>query len=253
MDGKQIGVIVILLLILAVIGILFYVFIRIRRKVRYYSRMLFGTESLVDGVKSMEREEELTPKSVSSATGLYLPSILQDFPGFHYEEMKSRAENVLLSYLRSIDAMNEGLLTEGTSQLRENLRLRIGALQKARLREHFEEMQLHRMEIYQYRRQRERCSIVFQAAIGYIHYVEKDGSITEGQRDRLKQSRYNIEMIYIQDRSVIDDLGGDGIGLNCPNCGAPISGVGAKRCVYCDSLIVEFNIKTWNFSSVKEV
>ena len=81
MDGKQIGVIVILLLILAVIGILFYVFIRIRRKVRYYSRMLFGTESLVDGVKSMEREEELTPKSVSSATGLYLPSILQDFPG----------------------------------------------------------------------------------------------------------------------------------------------------------------------------
>ena len=69
---------------------------------------------------------------------------------------------MLLSYLRSIDAMNEGLLTEGTSQLRENLRLRIGALQKAGLREHFEEMQLHRMEIYQYRRQRNAAVLFFK-------------------------------------------------------------------------------------------
>ena len=91
--------------------------------------MLFGTDSMIEGMKQREAEVEMTPKSVSSATNLYMPSIMRDFPEFHYDEMKSRAENVLTSYLQSITKQNPALLSEGTRELKEQLRLRLEMLQ----------------------------------------------------------------------------------------------------------------------------
>ena len=43
-----------------------------------------------------------------------------------------------------------------------------------------------------------------------------------------------------------------GLALNCPNCGAPLPGLGAKKCIYCDTPIVEYNLRIWNFSRVEE-
>ncbi len=74
----------------------------------------------------------------------------------------------------------------------------------------------------------------------------------EGSRERLKQSRYDVEMIYIQDRDVVENLEDAGLAMICPNCGAPLPGLGAKKCAYCDSPIVEFSLRTWSFSDVKE-
>jgi len=250
--GKLIAIIVILVLVLIIIGIIFCAYVKIRDKIRYYSRMLFGTSNIVDGVKSMEMEQALTPKSVSAATSLYLPSIMRDFPDFHYDEMKTRAENVLISYLRSVDALNAGLLTEGTSELKGSLSMRIGALRSMGQKEHFQNIKIHRTEISQYRKTKGRCSIVMQSAVEYIHFVEKDGEIKKGRRDIREQSKYNIEVIYIQDREVIENINDAGLAMNCPNCGGPLPKLGAKKCAYCDSPVVEFNIRTWNFASVKE-
>ena len=98
MNGSLIAIIVILVLCLVLAGIIYYTYCRIREKLRDTSRMLFGTDSMIEGMKQREAEVEMTPKSVSSATNLYMPSIMRDFPEFHYDEMKSRAENVLTSY-----------------------------------------------------------------------------------------------------------------------------------------------------------
>ena len=95
MNGSLIAIIVILVLCLVLAGIIYYAYCRIREKLRDTSRMLFGTDSMIEGMKQREAEVEMTPKSVSSATNLYMPSIMRDFPEFHYDEMKSRAENVL--------------------------------------------------------------------------------------------------------------------------------------------------------------
>lgn len=43
-----------------------------------------------------------------------------------------------------------------------------------------------------------------------------------------------------------------GLGLNCPNCGAPISTLGHKHCEYCGSPVIEYNINVWTFSNVEE-
>ena len=80
MNGSLIAIIVILVLCLVLAGIIYYTYCRIREKLRDTSRMLFGTDSMIEGMKQREAEVEMTPKSVSSATNLYMPSIMRDFP-----------------------------------------------------------------------------------------------------------------------------------------------------------------------------
>ena len=116
MSGNLIAIIVILVLLLVLAGIIYYAYCNIRKKLRDTSRMLFGTDSMIEGMKQREKEVEMTPKSVSSATNLYMPSIMRDFPEFHYDEMKSRAENVLTSYLQSITFVGGNERIERTAQ-----------------------------------------------------------------------------------------------------------------------------------------
>lgn len=254
MTAGQIGIIVILVLALAVLGGGYIAYRKISGKLRDFSRTAFGTDSIVEGFKKIEKEAEITPKSVSAATNLYLPQILRDFPDFHYEEMRNRAENVLTGFLQAIDTKSMANFTEGTtSELREKLRMRIDAERCGDVREHFRNILIHRTEIKSYRKTKGRCSILFQSAVQYHHYKEQAGKIVEGTEDRLEQSRYNVEMIYIQDRELVENQADSGLAMNCPNCGAPLPKLGAKKCMYCDTPIVEFNIRVWNFSDVEEV
>lgn len=252
MNGNLIGIIIILVLLLVLAGIIFFAYVRIKEKVRMLSRMMFGTNSLVEGFKNLETEEAITPKSVSSATNLYLPSIMRDFPEFHYDEMKTRAENVLISYLQCVDAGNSAFLAEGTNELKEQLQMRIQMLENQDQKEHFYNIKIHRTEINQYRKSKGRRSIVLQSAVEHIHYVEKGGKVLKGRKDLQEQTKYNVEVSYIQDYELVEDLGDAGLALNCPNCGAPLPEVGAKVCAYCDTPVIEFNIRTWNFTRVSE-
>lgn len=248
----MIGAIVVLVLALIVMGTGYYAYRRIRNKLRSFSSMAFGTTDILQGLQSVERESEITPKSVSAATSLYLPSIMREFPDFHYDEMKRRAENVLTSWLRSLQELDSSLLTEGTSELHDKLRLNIDMLRDAGTRVHYRNPKIHRTEISAYRKAKGRCCIVFQTAVQYNFWSEKGGQIAEGDKERLRQSKYDVELIYIQDRDLVENTADSGLAMNCPNCGAPLPKLGAKVCAYCDSPIVEFNIRTWNFSDVQE-
>lgn len=253
MASGQIGMIVILILALAVLCGGWIAYRKISGRVREISRMAFGTDDIAEGFRQMEKEAEVTPKSVAAATNLYLPQIVRDFPEFHYNEMKNRAENMLMGFLRGIEEGNVGSLPDGaTSELKEKLRLRAEELQARGLKEHFADMRIHRTEIRNYRKSKARCSIVFQSSMQYHHYTEKDGVVVKGSAERLEQSRYNVEMIYIQDRDLVENLSDSGLALNCPNCGAPLPKLGAKKCIYCDTPILEFNIRIWHFSDVEE-
>lgn len=244
MNDIWIKIIIILVLLLIIIGIIYYAYRRIRWSIRRFSLSIFGTNSLLKGFSNVQNEYAATPKSVSSATDLYLPSIIRDFPEFHYEEMKERAQNVLMSYLKSIDAQDKKMLTEGTNELKEKLEMYIDSLRQMNKQEHYEQIKIHRTEIHKYKKMKGRCSVIFQSAIEFFQDASKGIK---------KQAKFNIELIYIQDQDYVDNQGDQGLGLNCPNCGAPISTLGAKTCEYCDTAIVEFNIRIWNFSDVKGV
>lgn len=253
--GKMIGIIVILVLAVTLMVMIFVAVYKASQKVKEFSRMAFGTENLADGIKKTELEYANTPKTVSGATKMYLPQIMRDFPEFHLQEMRERAENVLRSYLHSISEENSALLTEGTDELRAELDTKIAMLQAEHCVEHFDSVKIHRTEIMRYNKERGRVSIVFQSAVGSINYVERDGKVIRGKKDRYTQNRYNVEVSYIQDREYIAETGMDGHSLSCPNCGAPIAQLGVERtCRYCGTVVSEvFNIKVWMFTGVKLV
>lgn len=248
-----IGTILILVLILVLVGIVFYAYRTIKKKVEKFSRIAFGTASLVEGLEKTREEYATTPKSVSSLTAVYLPRIMKDFPHFHYDEMKERAENVAISYLRGLDAEDSNQLTEGLHELKEQLFMQITMNQSKGIKVHYDLIKVHKVEINQYRKQNGRCSIVFQLAVESNYFKEQSGRVIAGDKNRKTQSRYNVECVYIQDRDFVENLHDASMGLNCPNCGAAITNLGAKVCAYCGTPVIEFNIHSWNFSDVKEV
>ena len=264
MDAVTIIVpIAVLVVILAALGIAIYV---VRRKAREVAQMAFGTDSLIEGFQRMETDIENTPKSVSAATSLYLPQINRDFPEFNYVDMKVRAENVLKSYLMAIDARDPSLLVEGSQELREALKLQLASLADASLREEFDEVKIHRTEIYRYEKRNGRCAITFQSSAQYRYAcvatvdIAREGgesvpagSVVRGGKSRMTQGRFNIELVYVQDRDKVEDGRDRGEGLNCPNCGAPVTNIGQKHCAYCGTEIVPFNIRVWAFHKVTAV
>lgn len=246
---------IIILVLLVIIILLIYAGVhKVQQKIRGLSRTVWGTDSIQQGIEKMHQEYAGTPKSVSAMTSLCLPKIVKDFPDFQYDEMKDRAENVLQSYLLAITNMNPDILTDGNQELHNKLSMHISMLQNKELNEQFEGIKLHRTEIAQYRKENGRCIITFQSSIQYYHYITGiNGTLKEGRKDVLFQSKYNIDLIYIQDRSIVENELDLALGVNCPNCGAPISGLGAKFCEYCGTPIIELNIHAWSFSDVNEI
>ena len=249
---KYTPLIVTLVLILIIIGIIYTAYRRIKRKVKSSLYQLFGTSDIRKANQMMQQEVSSTPKSVSAMTSLYLPKITKDFPDFSYNEMKDRANNAVTSYLMAIDSLNPSLLREGTSDLKNKLTNYVEMLKASGKNEHFEDILIHRTEISQYRRLAGRCIITFQTALLCMHYVTDDsGKVTNGSADMIYQTKYNTDLLYIQDRNLINETSDNGLGLNCPNCGAPIRSLGDKCCEYCGTSVVAFNIKTWDFNNIE--
>lgn len=250
---KYIPIIIILILILTII-IAAYCGVRyLRNKTREVSSALFGTPDITQAAKQMKQEYSTTPKSVSAMTSLLLPKIVSDFPDFQYDEMKERANNVLTGYLQAVTAKNPGLLKDGNTELKQQLEDYIQMLSNQDLREHFDQIKIHRTEICQYRKTAGRCIITFQSALECYHYItDSSSTIKEGSKEYKYQTKYNTDLIYIQDRNLVENELDNALGVNCPNCGAPLSSLGAKFCEYCGTPVIEINIHAWSFSNVEE-
>lgn len=242
-----------LILLLIVILAIFCGILYVRHKAKEFSRTIFGTEDLSDGIRQMKREYASTPKSVSGMTNLLLPKIVSDFPDFEYDEMKERAENTLTQYLRAVTQKNTAVLTDGNTELKQQLENHIQMLSIKGLWEHFDQIKIHRTEIHQYKKANGRCIITFQSALECFHYITDTSSVIEGSKEYKYQTKYNTDLIYIQDRNLLENELDHALGINCPNCGAPLSSLGAKKCEYCGTPVIEINIHAWSFSDIKEM
>lgn len=251
-----IPIILILILILAIIAAVYCGIAYLRNKARQVSRALFNTSDISTVAKRMQQEYSTNPKSVSAMTSLLLPQIVSDFPDFQYDEMKERIENTLISYLRAVNECNSSLLQDGNTELKNQLDNQIQMLSNQDLQEHFDQIRIHRTEISQYKKAKGRCIITFQSAIEYYHYITNtadSSSIKEGSKEYKYQTKYNVDLIYIQDRDLVENELDNALGVNCPNCGAPLSSLGAKVCEYCNTPIIEINIHAWSISNIDEV
>ena len=161
---EHLPTIIMLILILAIIGAAYYLVYRVKHKAEELSRTLFGTSDITKAASQMKQEYATTPKSVSAMTSLLLPKIVADFPDFQYNEMKDRAENVLTSYLHAITERNPARLTDGTTELKQQLENHTEMLFANGQHERYDQIHIHRTEINQYRTTAGRCIITFQTA-----------------------------------------------------------------------------------------
>jgi hypothetical protein len=253
---KYMILILFFIIFLLVLIIAAFVFVMsLQQKAKNFSREVFGTDDLKRVANDMQEAYSSTPKSVSAMTSLLLPKITADFPDFNYNEMKDRTNNLLTSYLNAITQGSEGVLNDGNAELKQKLSDYIAGKSLSGLREHFESIHIHRTEICQYRKSEGRCIITFQTSLECYHYTTSlaDNSVKEGSKEYKYQTRFNTDLIYVQDVSKSDNEYDQALGLNCPNCGAPLTSLGAKHCEYCGTPIIEYNIKAWTFSNIDEV
>jgi len=220
----------------------------IKSKIQRFSRSIFGTDSLIDGYEKQKRELSESPKSVSSMTRIYLPLILKDFPEFNLEEFKQKADNMLISALIAITNKNPSQIKNASKDLKEQVSLEIEQNKSLNRNEFFKEITIHQTEITNYKKQMGTCVITLQSAVGHIHYIMEDGKLIEGSEEYTEQTKCNIDLVYIQDISKINFAETTAVGTTCPNCGAPITNLGAKVCEYCNMAVEEINIRVWSIN-----
>lgn len=226
---------------------------KIIKKVQTLSTALFNTDNLIEGIQKRNSEVQHTPKSISGMTRIYLPQISNDFPEFHFNEMRERAESLLKSYFYAINKNDESLITEGSRELRNQLSIHLSSNNSLSKLEHFENPKIHQTEIYKYSKAKGKVIITFQSSVQYIHYfTDSYNNVIEGDKDSLKQTLFNVSVFYIQDSNIVENSMEQGIGLNCPNCGAPIHSLGLKYCEYCGTEVIEVNRFVWVFGEVVE-
>ncbi len=221
-------------------------------KVRNVSKQLFGTPDIVEGINRVREDVSETPKSVSGMTRLMEPQIKRDFPEFMWEQFKGMAERILASALVAISSNDVSLVErQASDELKEKVRSRIEMNEAADVREHYDNVHIYQTEISNYVKRDGKCIVSIQSAVGYYYYKTKGGKVISGDKEYMKQTKCNMELVYIQNPDIAG--AGNAVGTTCPNCGAPITNLGAKRCEYCGSAVESINIKVWSLHNFYEV
>lgn len=251
-DMTGIGLIVLAVVILVVAGAAAYGISVARNKVRSISRAMFGTPDLAEGICNQADVLAETPRSVNGMTTLMEPQIRRDFPDFNWDEFRHKAENMLISALTAISAEDLGKLTPDASEdVKQQIRARINDNREAQIQEHYGDIQIHRTEIANYLHGGGKRTITIQSSVGYQFYREQNGKVIAGTKERKTQTKYNIELVYIQDADAVEF--DNAVGTICPHCGAPVKTVGNMYCEFCGSGIVPLNIKVWSLHKFYEV
>ena len=248
------SIIVPLAIIAALAVTVLVIFLYIKYRLQRFSKEAFGTKDFAKAMKDIERSTE-SARSVHGMTDIYLPLIQKDFPDFDYDVFKGRVEGVLKSYFAAITAKDDGLLSPDCSQSIRNTV--IGLIHELEAKDYVHEhreVTVHQMEIARYLKNGPTVTILFNAAVGMYDYVtDANGKVVMGNSEKKSQKLFDVALVYAQDpdKMSVSSMT-TAMGVNCPNCGAPITNLGQKYCNYCGTGIREINVRSWSFEYVKE-
>ena len=226
----------------------------IKSKVSKFSQQAFGTKSFLEGYNEQKRKLSETPRSVHSMTPIYLPRILKDFPEFDYERYRIQAQSVLRGYLNAITTGSTATLPKDiTVALKNHIQEIIENLNENNQRQYFTEPVIHDAQISRYIKNGVSVTVMFNVSVGMFAYTEDaNGSVINGSKTEKLQTIYEVGLLYVQDVEKMGLYNENGLGLHCPNCGAPVRNLGMKFCEYCGSAVIEVNTRVWKFNSVEE-
>ena len=176
---------------------------------------------------------------------------MRDFPDFNWSEFKHKAENMLTSALLAISSEQPEKLVDASEDVKNQVLNIIADNQAAQVREVYNNIKIHQTEISNYRKDKGNCIIVIQSAVEYYHYKVSGDHVTEGSKERKVQTKYNVELLYVQDGE--EKEFDNAFTTTCPQCGAPVRGLGNMICEYCGAHVVPINTKVWSLHKLYQV
>lgn len=200
--------------------------------------------------KTLEEQEYSRIKNVSGMTKLLEPEIIRDFPDFNKELLYSRVEANLIKIFSAIEEQSADTIKqdEELKLVVSNVEDKIKDLRQNNKIESYRDIKFHNHAIKQYMKQAGIATITISSTLEYYYKDEK----TEERFNKLKkQTRYTCKFIYIYDENKLGKTK-VAFAMSCPNCGAPLKGIGDYNCEYCSSHIEPINLKVWKMSSYKE-
>lgn len=234
--------IIILVLIISIIFLLIGAYLYIKRKVNGFTLKYFGTSNLKDAIEMSELLDSETPKSLSSMESISLNQIKKDFPDLNINELKSVVEKSILDCLGAIESKDVNKIDIKSDKVISWIKSKIKDLRNKEIK--YDKIKFHRTVINRYEKEGGIATIYFQSALEYF-YKENN------EIGRKVQDRFKLEFIYIIDESKVEESK-IVLGLNCPNCGAPITSLGEKVCNYCDTGIKDLIKKTWTLNNINK-
>lgn len=231
-------------LIGVIIFILFIIFayLFIQFKLKRLAKHYFGTTDLKKALEISEIRNEETPKSLGSMDSLYLSNLRKDFPDINLNELKRLTESFILEIFDSIENKDITRLSNKNEKIIAFVNAKIEDLKDKKVE--FSNLKIHNTVLNKYENSNGIANIYLATSFEYYKRVEN------GEKRKI-QNRIKSEFIYIIDpNSVKESI--RSLGLNCPNCGAPIKTIHHKSCVYCKSGIVDLVKKSFVLNDIKE-
>lgn len=215
---------------------------KIKKDISGVWRGLFGARGLRQVLTEQSMEYADTPKSVFGMESSYLSILKKDFPDLNINELKSMAENYIIQYLNCIESKSFNSLNHVSDKMNSLITTRINDLGNNSVK--YDYIKTHKTVLNRYEKKGELATIKFQTSIEYV-YKENNSEYKK------IQDRFTTEFIYIIDEEQVSS-GSKNLGLNCPNCGAPIKGLGEKCCVYCGSGIKDIVKRVWILNNISQ-
>ncbi len=238
MNGVIVSLVIIVVLLVIIVVFICY----LRDMFGDFLQKYFGTRDLKDAITRSEIEAENTPKSLSSMETLSLSSIKKDFPDLNINELKSMAENTITNYLDAIEKKSTKDLTKYNDTIKGLVSSKIQDIGDKNVS--YDSIKIHKTVINRYEKNKSIATIYMASSVEYYY--------KEGNDSRKKiQDRFLVEIVYVIDANLVED-DKKLLGLNCPNCGAPISTLGEKHCKYCNTGIKDIVKRTWVINNIKE-
>lgn len=195
-------------------------------KIRHLSRTLFGTSSLIEGIQGVKEDQE---------------------------QMRETPRSLLRNYFSAVESKRLGVISEEvTPNFTNYVQGIIDQLSSVANTQHYEDVNIYDVQIARYIKNGATVTILFEASVGYFSYVtDMNNEVTFGSRENRMQTIYEVGLMYVQDADRLHNRA-TALGVNCPNCGAPVKTLGEKFCQFCGTAIKEINIRSWKFNSVNE-
>ena len=227
---------VVFIFIITIAIIIFIIQLRARKFLREY----FHASTFKEAFENSEKEAAETPKSVSSMDSIYLDKIKNDFPDLNINELKSDGEKVILDTLNAIENKDKEALIS-SEKINSYIKSKIDDLKDSNVV--YDHIKIHKTVVNNYEKNDSVATITLASSVEYFY--KKDN-----EPGKKKQVRFKCEYIYIIDSLKVGNV--KALGLNCPNCGAPIKTLGHKYCEYCNTGVIDIVKKNWIINNIKE-